>query len=299
MRSSEQPGQLVMPLQTPHKTPQRKGSTDSVGSSSVKRSLSFTPDSAKQQPEPKAEEQQQVAEQPKPEPKAEEKQVTSESPTEALPEAGSLTILGHSAEERFRITYEARQLLRKVFASPETPIVGSVGRGLLVVPGQWARLSNISEDGKWLRTETFRIGSKEVVHTKGASAGRALEAYRKVRKSHPELVAQLDIMSQPASNVDSVILSWVIEGQASGHPCSMWQRDCFSSVVADSAVQSMAAAQQVSCLVAAKCTSKLQITDSDFAKAAQSLGQEEAPCPQARLSACSEEHILSVQGGRS
>ena len=50
MRSSEQPGQLVMPLQTPHKTPQRKGSTDSVGSSSVKRSLSFTPDSAKQQP---------------------------------------------------------------------------------------------------------------------------------------------------------------------------------------------------------------------------------------------------------
>ena len=51
MRSSEQPGQLVMPLQTPHKTPQRNGSTDSVGSSSVKRSLSFTPDSAKQQPE--------------------------------------------------------------------------------------------------------------------------------------------------------------------------------------------------------------------------------------------------------
>ena len=138
------------------------------------------------------------------------------------------------------------------------------------------------------------------MHTKGASAGRALEAYRKVRKSHPELVAQLDIMSQPASNVDSVILSWVIEGQASEHPCSMWQRDCFSSVFADSAVQSMAAAQQVSCLVAAKCTSKLQITDSDFAKQFKALvGQEEAPCPQARLSACSEEHILSVQGGRS
>ena len=198
MSSSEQPGQLVMPLQTPHKTPQRKGSTDSVGSSfslsssSVKRSLSFTPDSAKQQPEPKAEEQQQVAEQPKPEPKAGEKQVTSaetesqtpkrlrvtgkQPPIQALPEAGSLTILGHSAEERFRITYEARQLLHKVFASPETPIVGSVGRGLLVVPGQWARLSNISEDGKWLRMETFKVGSKEVVHTKGASAGRALEA---------------------------------------------------------------------------------------------------------------------------
>ena len=82
-----------------------------------------------------------------------------------------------------------------------------------------------------------------------------------MRKSHPE----------PASNVDSVILSWVIEGQASEHPCSMWQRDCFSSVFADSAVQSMAAAQQVSCLVAATCTSKLQITDSDFAKQFKAL----------------------------
>ena len=79
-------------------------------------------------------------------------------PTQALPEAGSLTILGHSAEERFRITYEARQLLHKVFAGPETPIVGSVGRGLLVVPGQWARLSNISEDDQqlWLGWQALR-----------------------------------------------------------------------------------------------------------------------------------------------
>ena len=110
------------------------------------------------------------------------------------------------------------------------------------------------------------------MHTKGASAGRALEASR--RKSHPELVAQLDIMSQPASNVD-----WVIEGQASEHPCSMWQRDCFSSVFADSGAQSMAAAQQVSCLVAAKCTSKLQITDSDFAKQFKALVRKKLLAP--------------------
>ena len=87
MGSSEQPGQLVLPLQTPHKTPQRKGSTDSLASSSVKRSLSFTPDSAKQQPEPKAEEQQQVAEQPKPEPKAEEQQQVTSAETEPQTES--------------------------------------------------------------------------------------------------------------------------------------------------------------------------------------------------------------------
>ena len=126
--------------------------------------------------------------------------------------------------------------------------MGSVKKGLLVVPGQWARLSNISEGGKWLRTETFRIGSKKVVRTKGASAISALEACK-----------QLDIMSQPASNVDSVIL---------GLRASLLHvaETRFSSVFADSGVQSMTAAQQVSCLVAAKCTSKLQITDSDFAK---------------------------------
>ena len=145
-------------------------------------------------------------------------------------------------------------------------MTGLVGKGLLVVPGQWARLSNISADGKWLRTESFKIGAKEIVHSH-----KILEAYRKVRASHPELVAQLDIMSQPAANVDSVILSWCIEKQATEHPCSLWQRDCFSSVFSESATKAMALAQQVSCLVAAKCISKLQITDSDFAKQFKSL----------------------------
>ena len=184
----------------------------------------------------------------------------------ALPQAGSLTTQGFSAADRYRITYEARQVLFEVCAESTTEIKGHVAKGLLVVPGQWARLSNISADGKWIQTETFQVGSKTVTHSAGASAGRALESYRKLRASHPELVAEVDIMSQPAANVDSVILSWVLQAQAEEFPCSVWQRDCFSSVFSASATESMAAAQQISCLVAAKCTSKLQITDSDFAK---------------------------------
>ena len=191
------------------------------------------------------------------------KQAAASAPAKSLPKPGSLTILGHS--------YEARQLLTNHLGSAEEAVTGLVGKGLLVVPGQWARLSNISADGKWLRTERFKIGAKEIAHSQGGSVGRILEAYRKVRASHPELVAQLDIMSQPAANVDSVILSWCIEKQATEHPCSLWQRDCFSSVFSESATKAMALAQQVSCLVAAKCTSKLQITDSDFAKQFKSL----------------------------
>ena len=140
-----------------------------------------------------------------------------------------------------------------------------------MVPGQWARLSNISAAGTWLRTETFSVGEKQVVRKKGASAGRILESYRKLRDSHPDLMSKLEIMSQPASNVDSVILSWCIEAQSEEYPCSLWQRDCFSSVFSDSATQAMALANQLSCLVAEKCTSKLQITDTDFSKQFKSL----------------------------
>ena len=48
-------------------------------------------------------------------------------------------------------------------------------------------------------------------------------------------------------------------------------RDCFSSVFSDSATESMALANQLSCLVAEKCASKLQITDTDFAKQFKAL----------------------------
>ena len=53
----------------------------------------------------------------------------------ALPQPGSTTLIGISGEDRYRITYEAR-----------------------VVPGQWARLSNISDSGTWLKTESFKVG---------------------------------------------------------------------------------------------------------------------------------------------
>ena len=78
------------------------------------------------------------------------KQAAASAPAKSLPKPGSLTILGHSGEERFRITYEARQLLSNLLGSAEEAVTGLVGKGLLVVPGQWARLSNISADGKWL-----------------------------------------------------------------------------------------------------------------------------------------------------
>ncbi len=189
----------------------------------------------------------------------------------ALPQPGSTTLIGISGEDRYRITYEARQLLHSVYADESQEIIGSVGKGLLVVPGEWARLSNISESGTWLSDETFKVGEKVITRSQGNSAGRIMLPYRRLRQSHPELMSKIEIMQQPAANVDSVILSWSIQAQAAQYPASIWMRDCFSSVFSDSATESMALANQLSCLVAEKCTSKLQITDTDFAKQFKAL----------------------------
>ena len=43
------------------------------------------------------------------------------------------------------------------------------------------------------------MGAKTINYSAESSVGRALELYRKLRKEHPQLVAEVDIMSQPAN----------------------------------------------------------------------------------------------------
>ena len=227
--------------------------------------------SAKEQPataasdEPKASAKEQPATAASHEPKA-----SAKKPSANTSAPGSLTVVGHSTDERHRITYEARQLISGLDGSGSKP-EGHVGKGLLVVPGTWARLSNISDDGRRIKHEEFQVGSKTFVHGQGRSVGRVLESWRQLRKDRPELFERIEVMSQPAANVDSLILSWVIESQAEQYPASLWQRDCFASVFSTTATEAMHLANQISTLVAAKCTSKLQITDSDFSKQFKSL----------------------------
>ena len=82
--------------------------------------------------------------------------------------------------DKMRITFEARQLVLNWFkpgAEPE----GKVWKGLLIVPGQHARLDNISEKGEWKETESFEYRGQVRTHVKGQKAGRALESWREVR----------------------------------------------------------------------------------------------------------------------
>ena len=80
--------------------------------------------------------------------------------------------------------------------------------GLPVVPGVHAELANIDEAGCWKETRTFVYEQR-----KGAS-GRTLWGWRQLRERRPELVKQVEISSQSASNVDSIMHNVLVHYQA-------------------------------------------------------------------------------------
>ena len=95
-----------------------------------------------------------------------------------------------------------------------------MGKGALIVPGQHARLDNIDDSGRWIEDEPFCYLGEMKVHRKGESARRALE--------HLE---HYDVYSQPSSNQDNIIMSWVIARQGRMYPASIYQRDCFACII--------------------------------------------------------------------
>ena len=107
------------------------------------------------------------------EPKASAKEQLQLSANTSAP--GSLTVVGHSTDERFRITYETRQLISGLDGSGSKP-EDQVGKGILVVPGTWARLSNISDDGNGLSTKSFRFAPRLLFMAKEGQLAEFLRA---------------------------------------------------------------------------------------------------------------------------
>ena len=63
---------------------------------------------------------------------------------------------GFSSQDKFRITFEARQVVLHWFDRSKDPI-GVIYVTLLVVPAAHARLSNIDDEHRWKRTEKFEV----------------------------------------------------------------------------------------------------------------------------------------------
>ena len=115
---------------------------------------------------------------------------------------------GFSSQDKFRITFEARQVVLHWFDTTKDPL-GVIEMTLLVVPtAAHARLSNIDDDHKWIETESFEVAGLDepVVHTAGQKTA-CLTAFVELRKQHPELFENLVVMGQPSGTFDEVIAS--------------------------------------------------------------------------------------------
>lgn len=134
---------------------------------------------------------------------------------------------GDASQEKFRITYEARHLVGNYFGEGHT--WEENWNGALVVKGVHARLSNISDEGCWVETEEYEYAGKIYKRIAGKSAGQVLKSYVELRKEKPEWFHTLELYSQPAAVVDSVIMKWMLEAQAAAFPASIWVRDMLAA----------------------------------------------------------------------
>ncbi|CAJ1339251.1 unnamed protein product, partial [Effrenium voratum] len=126
-------------------------------------------------------------------------------------------------------------------------------------------LSNVDENCKYKRTEKFEVKGVEVEHQAGQKC-RGLAWAVELRKQFPKEFEEVEIMTQPSSNCDGVLLAWIVEEQCEEEICSLWIRDCFSAVFQEQVVQRQFTGCQASAQILGKMTQQLQLTDTDFAK---------------------------------
>ena len=74
-----------------------------------------------------------------------------------------------SEQDKHRVTFEAMQEVHNYFDEGAVP-EGRIGKSLLVVTGSHARLSNISDEGLFIKDECFTFRGKAVVRKAGTSA---------------------------------------------------------------------------------------------------------------------------------
>ena len=148
---------------------------------------------------------------------------------------------------------------------------GHVAKGILIVPGAHASLDNINAAGEWIEDEVFTYMGQTRKHQKGAKAGRVMGAWRKIRESDPHLLKHFSVYSQPASNMDGIIMSWVVKAMSKQHPVALHQRDCFSAAFSPEVMNMQYLAHEVPCSVMAKMTAAMQLTDTDFSHQFKSI----------------------------
>ncbi len=71
--------------------------------------------------------------------------------------------------------------------------------------------------------------------------------------------------AQPAANVDTIIYCWMQQALAKKFASAVHQRDLFSGALSEASRAASAIGQEITCWIGGKMTSRLQLTDTDFA----------------------------------
>ncbi len=93
-----------------------------------------------------------------------------------------------------------------------------------------------------------------------------MAGYRKVRDYYPNLLENLEVYSQPAANVDSIIMMWMIQSQYEAFPSSLWLRDMMTAGTNETVQQVAALSGQMLGHIQGGTTSLVQTTDTDMSQ---------------------------------
>ena len=97
-------------------------------------------------------------------------------------------------------------------------------KGALVVPGVRARLSNIADDGPWIKTEKYESAGYTQTRTAGKSAGKSIRSHLELQRALCR-EAEVEVFTEPAACVDSVIMNWISQDQVPVYPCRILHAD--------------------------------------------------------------------------
>ena len=107
------------------------------------------------------------------------------------------------------------------------------GKPLLILIGKHARLSNIGDEGRFVRDEAFLCAGEPILRQAGTSAKGLMRSWVTLRQQNPiaaESLRDIEICQQPAGFQDAIISKWRIECLAlEGAPQSLHSRDLNAS----------------------------------------------------------------------
>ncbi len=145
----------------------------------------------------------------------------------------------------------------------------------MIVPGAYARLENISEEGTWLQDEKFQAGDKYYERKKGEKVGSRMQAWRKCRTESPELFQNIRVWQTPTAFQDGVAWAWQQEEESARFDCQVRIVDALATCWSPGSQERNFLSQCIQASVAPGCTPLCQVTDTGFAMPAKAAGREE------------------------